>query len=126
MDSSLRVWLLAEAKYIIAGGTTATERELTTWVSDLAKACGWLVHHNPDSRRVQPGLPDLILLRPPTLLFVELKKLGRAGKLRVEQKEWIDSLQRCGQEAMVWTPSEIPEIWSVLTGEPFPSESCSR
>jgi hypothetical protein len=112
-------FLKIEAKYIEAGGTTATERELTTWVCDLARTSGWLVHHNPDSRRVQPGIPDLILLRSPELLFVELKKLGRASKLREEQKVWIDGLLRCGQEAMVWTPAEIPLIWTRLTGQPF-------
>lgn len=112
-------WYTVDAKSIIAGGTTATERELTTWVVGLAQRCGWLVHHNPDSRRVQPGIPDLVLLNPPELLFVELKKLGRGGKLREEQKQWIDGLQRCGQEALVWTPSEIPQIWTRLTGLPW-------
>ena len=114
-----KTWFLIDAKSIMAGGTTATERELTVWVTGLAKACGWLVHHNPDSRRVQPGIPDLVLLNPPQLLFIELKKLGRGSKLREEQKVWIDGLQRCGQEALVWTPAEIPSIWTRLTGLPF-------
>lgn len=132
-----KTWFLIDAKSIMAGGTTATERELTVWVTGLAQACGWLVHHNPDSRRVQPGIPDLVLLgpmpigpresgspdslNPPQLLFVELKKLGRGSKLREEQKVWIDGLQRCGQEALVWTPAEIPLIWTRLTGQPFES-----
>lgn len=105
--------------YIQSGGTTATERELTEWVLGVAAEAGWLTHHNPDSRRVQPGIPDLILLNPPQLLFVELKKLGREGTLREKQKLWIDGLQRCGQEALVWTPAQIPEIWTRLTGTSF-------
>jgi VRR-NUC domain len=119
LDPKHVLFLKAEGRYILAGGTTATERELTTWVTDVAKAAGWLTHHNPDSRRVPPGIPDLILLRPPQLLFIELKKLGRASKLREEQKQWINGLQRCGQEALVWTPNEIPTIWERLTGLPF-------
>lgn len=117
-DADKKWWYL-EAQSILAGGTTATERELTSWVMGLAGSCGWLVHHNPDSRRVQPGIPDLILLRPPELLFIELKRLGKRSTLRPKQVEWIDSLQRCGQEAEVWTPAEIPTIWTRMTGLPF-------
>lgn len=119
MDEADKVWYTLMAKSIIAGGTTATEKELTDWVLGVAAASGWLTHHNPDSRRVQPGIPDLILLRPPKLLFIELKRLGKGGTLREKQKRWIDSLQRCGQEALVWTPAEIPLIWMTLTGLPF-------
>lgn len=109
-----------EAKYIVDGGTRATERELTKWVRDLAVACGWMEYHHPDSRRAQTaGLPDLILLNPPLLLFVELKKLGRSGMLRPEQRTWIEALRTCGQRAEVWTPNEIPEIWTMLTGLPW-------
>lgn len=108
-----------EAKYIIDGGTAAKESELQKWVEQLATHCGWTWYHNADSRRSPSGLPDLILMKPPLLLFKELKKLGRGRTLKPEQSTWIAGLNECGVEAGVWTPADIPEIWQTLTGLPF-------
>lgn len=108
-----------EAKYILDGGTVAKESELQKWVEDLATYCGWMWYHNSDSRRSPSGLPDLILMKPPLLLFKELKKLGRRHTLKPEQSTWIAGLTECGLEAGVWTPAEIPEIWQTLTGTPW-------
>lgn len=114
-----RIWYYTEAKYLMAGGTTTTEREFTKWVMELGKACGWLIYHVPDSRRAPAGFPDLVLLRPPESLFYELKRTGKQGTLKPLQKQWIDGLAECGLEAGVWKPSEIPEIWTRLTGLRF-------
>ncbi len=119
LDPKHMIYLKSEGRYIMAGGTTATERELTTWVMDVAKATGWLIYHVPDSRRAPAGFPDLVLLRPPELLFIELKRMGKGGTLKPLQEEWINGLQRCGQEARVWRPSDIHQIWNRLTGLPF-------
>lgn len=108
-----------EAKYITDGGTVAKESELQKWVEQLATHCGWIWYHNADSRRAPSGLPDLILMKPPVLLFVELKKLGKRGSISPEQKVWIEGLRQSGQRTEVWTPAEIPEIWQTLTGLPF-------
>lgn len=119
MDSGTIAWYLTDAKYILAGGTTTTEREFTSWVMAVAADSGWLTYHVPDSRRAPSGFPDLVLLKPPTLLFIELKRLGKRSTLKPLQQRWIDGLQECGQEAAVWTPDEIPEIWTRLTGLPY-------
>jgi len=119
LDAQHLIFLKAEGRYIIAGGTTATERELTTWVLDVARAAGWLPYHVPDSRRAPAGFPDLVLLRPPEVLFYELKRMGRQGKVSALQEQWINGLQHCGLEAGVWRASDIPEIWLRLTGLPF-------
>lgn len=121
MDEEHATYLRIEGKYILAGGTTTRERELTTWVMDVAKATGWKVYHVPDSRRAPSGFPDLVLLNPPHLLFVELKRDGHGGKLTALQKEWISALHECGQEAVVWRPSDVPHIWEQLTGDSFKS-----
>lgn len=110
-----------EAKYIIDGGTAAKESELQKWVEQLATHCGWRWYHNADSRRAPSGLPDLILMKPPLLLFIELKKLGRRHTLKEEQAAWLADLTQCGVRAEVWTPAEIPKIWQTLTGLPFSS-----
>lgn len=119
MDDGTIKWYKMDGKYIMAGGTTSTEKELTSWVMAVAQEAGWLTYHVPDSRRVAAGFPDLVLLKPPELLFIELKKMGKGGTLKSLQETWLDGLQRCGQEATVWRASDIPQIWSRLTGMPF-------
>jgi hypothetical protein len=92
---------------------STTEAELLAFVRDLALLRGWLVHHAGDSRRSDAGLPDLILVRPPRVVFAELKT--ERGRLRPEQKLWIDALGACpGIEAYLWRPSDSDAIVSAL------------
>jgi hypothetical protein len=57
------------------------------------------------------GWPDLVLVRD-RVIFVELKT--DKGRVRPEQKDWIDLLQSAGQEVYVWRPSDWDEAVSVL------------
>ena len=91
-----------------------TEREFQAAVTELAKTCGWKVYHTYDSRRSNPGWPDLVLAKPPRLLFVELK--AQKGKLRPEQQEWLQTLLECQQDARIWRPADWEAIEKVLTG----------
>jgi hypothetical protein len=50
-----------------------TEKQLQGAVVELAKRLGYLVYHTFDSRRSNPGWPDLVLCKPPRLIFAELK-----------------------------------------------------
>lgn len=89
------------------------EKEFQGQVVDLALLRSWRVWHDNDSRRNAAGLPDLLLLRPPRLLFVELK--AEKGRLSAEQRAWQDELGRCpGVETYVWRPGDWPEIEEVL------------
>ena len=65
-----------------------------------AKALGWEVWWTHDSRHSPKGWPDLVLARPPRLLFRELKA-GR-GKLTEAQADCLGSLRRCGLDAAIW------------------------
>lgn len=81
------------------------ERDFQATVVDLAVLKGWRAWHDNDSRRNAAGLPDLILLRPPRLLFVELKT--ERGRIQPEQQQWIDELGRCpGVEVHLWRPGD--------------------
>ena len=92
----------------------ASEKDFQRAITDLAKACGWKIYHTYDSRRSNPGWPDLVLAKPPRLLFVEVKT--DFGKLRPEQQEWLQALLECQQDARVWRPRDWFSIERTLTG----------
>jgi hypothetical protein len=80
-----------------------TERELQQAIVDAARWLGWLVYHTHDSRRSEPGFPDLVMVRAPRLVFVELKRAG--GRLTDAQKEWLQQLTMAA-ETHVWFPDD--------------------
>jgi hypothetical protein len=69
-----------------------TEAELQQLLTDAAELNGWLVFHDNDSRRNVAGFPDLVLVKPPRVLFLELK--SEIGRVRPEQHVWMDALMR--------------------------------
>ena len=108
-----------------------TEAEFQKQVITLAELYGWKVCHFHDSRRqIRPGVfigdkqskgyPDLTLVHQRHgVAWAELKR--ERGSLRPEQVAWIKSLQRAGQVAFVWRPSNWREIQRFLKdGGPAP------
>lgn len=89
-----------------------TEKDFMAAVVQFAKLSGWLVYHPYDSRRSPAGFPDLVLVRGPWILYVELKT--ERGKLSKEQEGWLAVLRRAGAVVRVWRPSNWPEIEEVL------------
>lgn len=96
-----------------------TERDYQTQIVQLARMTGWAVFHHHDSRRqVAPGVfvgdkdakgfPDLILLRPPQVLVIEVKR--ELGKTTPEQDVWLRRWSECGITALVARPSNWPEV----------------
>jgi hypothetical protein len=79
-----------------------SEASLQEIVLKLARITGWLCYHTHDSRRSEPGFPDLVMVRGRRILFVELKTAR--GKLTAEQDKWIQALREAGNEALVWRP----------------------
>ncbi len=91
-----------------------SEKQFQAQILQLARLAGWRCYHTHDSRCSAPGFPDLVLVRKPVILFVELK--SESGKLRPEQREWLELLGRCGRvEARLWRPSDFEEIEKTLT-----------
>lgn len=58
------------------------------------------------------GLLDLILIRRPRVLWVELK--SDRGRLTPEQRATISDLRACGQEAYVFRPRDFETITRLL------------
>ena len=90
------------------------ERDFQRRVIKLAKLNSWLVYHTHDSRKSQPGFPDLVLARRGRVIFAELKKNG--AKATPEQLKWLYALNGCETVAKVWWPMDFAEIEDVLGG----------
>jgi hypothetical protein len=90
-----------------------TEKQLQAQVLDLAHVLGWMTYHSWISIRSAPGWPDLVLLRPPRIIFAELKTQN--GRVNVAQHQWLDALGDCpGVEVFCWRPSDLEAIAELL------------
>ena len=78
------------------------EKDLQEMVIELAQYSGWMHYHTYNSRRSNPGWPDLVLCRQPELIIVELK--SAKGQVTKDQKKWLIGLRACGVEVYVWRP----------------------
>ena len=89
------------------------EADFQRAVIELATLCGWRYYHNGDSRRATPGWPDLVLLRPPEAIFVELKT--DKGQAKPAQLETLNVLARCERmETYIWRPKHWESIMERL------------
>ena len=106
-----------------------TEKDFQATVIDLARTYGWIVGFTHDARKSEPGEPDLRMVRPPRVIFAELKTVkGRLTKGRYNksgnrwlpgQDEWQDALSEVqGIEYFLWRPDGLDgEIERILGGE---------
>ncbi|MGN8245254.1 VRR-NUC domain-containing protein [Cellulomonas soli] len=98
--------MLTPEQYRARVASAMTEAVLQSRVLEDARRLGWRGYHTHDSRRSQPGFPDLVLVHPDRgVLFRELKT--EKGRLRPEQRTWLDALTQAGQDAAVWRPSDL-------------------
>lgn len=79
----------------------------------LAKSLGYLVYHTRNSKRCEPGYPDLCLCGHGRLIFAELKT--RTGTVSPEQAAWLEAIRAAGVPAFVWRPESWDELSRVLT-----------
>jgi hypothetical protein len=127
-----------------------TEADWQASVIDLAHLYGWRVahfrkvrvqrsngsiYHETPAAADGVGFPDLVLVRPPRLIFAECKT--DTGRLRPEQETWLDLLRgvaehvrdldvmaadaacvtpdpRVAVEVFVWRPRDADEVARVL------------
>jgi hypothetical protein len=105
--------------------TLITESQFQATVVEAAQLGGWLIYHTHRSDRSESGFPDLVLVRPPRIIFAELKRegrglrLGRLNKAKTRwltgQDEWAEALAKCdGVEYYTWMPSHWEQIQEVL------------
>lgn len=99
---------------IAADARNLTEAQWQAQVEELARLHGWRTYHTHDSRRSNPGFPDLVLVHASAkrTVFLELKK--ERGTVRPEQQSWIDDLKAAGQEAYIVRPSAFDFVADLL------------
>ena len=90
-----------------------SEREFQQAIIDLAKANGWLVYHTYDSRRSEPGFPDLVLTNGRRVVFAEVKTNG--GRTTEAQERWLRLLSDANADVFVWRPRHWAQIAITLT-----------
>jgi hypothetical protein len=97
---------------IVAGAATKgleTEKGFLQAIRDLARILAWTEYHTYSSMHSSRGFPDLVLIRPPCIIFAEVKT--EKGRVTITQQEWIDMLKRCpGVEVYIWRPEHWSEI----------------
>ena len=105
-----------------------TEKDFQATVIDLARTYGWIVGFTYDARKSEPGEPDLRMVRPPRVIFAELKTVkgkltkgrwNKSGRWLPGQDQWQDALISCpGVEYYLWRPDGLDgEIERILGGE---------
>ena len=93
------------------------EKELAENVRLLSASLGWKHYHTWNSIHSARGFPDCCLVKPPRLVFVELKR--EAGSVTAAQQEWLDALHGCNIETYIWRPTQWLDgtIERILKGE---------
>jgi hypothetical protein len=86
-----------------------SEKDYQQQIVDLARLQGWRVFHCFDSRRSEPGFPDLILVRGITMLCMEVKR--EDAKMDTAQQVWLDLLQQVRTVSAVMVK---PSQWGIV------------
>jgi len=91
-----------------------TEKRFLAELIKLLELTGWRVYHTYDSRRSAPGFPDLMAVKGPRLLALEVKT--ESGRLTPEQRVWLAELSAVpGVSAYVVRPGpDLAELVSIL------------
>lgn len=83
---------------------TVSEAAFMDTILQAAELYGWWTYHTHDSRRSTAGFPDLVLVKPPRVLFLEVK--SERGRLSREQAEVLAMLQECEVGNVTTTANE--------------------
>ena len=104
-----------------------TEADFLNWLINLAHLHGWHIAHFRPARTEKgwrtavsgdgKGFPDCVLVRPPRVIFAELKI--PPNQPSEEQWEWLYSLQSCFPpvDCFLWHPSDRDFIEQLLEGK---------
>jgi VRR-NUC domain len=119
-----------------ARGTRSTrgysERDLQAATLELLRRRGWRAYHTFDSRRSEPGFPDIVAVRAGVLLAIECKT--DAGVVSPDQAAWLLEFGRVRiVDAIVLRPAptyddlvRYLEIWEAQGDRTEPEPDADR
>lgn len=81
-----------------------SEEQLRLRIKALAVELGWLSYHTHDSRRSDPGWPDVALVHPGRGLFMVRELKSMTGRVTPDQRKWIRGLEAADVNVGVWRP----------------------
>lgn len=94
------------------------EKSLQAQVEVLFRAHGWLTYHPYDSRRSEPGYPDVTAVHAERgVVFAELK--SARGRVSPAQQRWLRALRAARARVYLWRPDDWDEIVAVASGDDF-------
>jgi hypothetical protein len=93
-------------------------------VEEALDVCGWWWMHIPSNvvvcphgtkiyRGIAKGFPDILALRPPHILWIELKR-DRGGHLESEQRRVGAMLEACGQTWLYARPRDRERLLNLI------------
>ncbi len=83
-------------------------------IIDASKHLGYRCFHTFDSRRSEPGFPDLLLLRERDGRRYVIETKTEKGPVTTEQLAWIAAFSSCGIPAMVARPNDLDTVLEML------------
>lgn len=96
---------MTTTEYRTTRAAAMTEKALLEQVRQTCRVLGIHCYHTHDSRRSEPGFPDLVICGDRGVLYRELKTTK--GRLTGPQNYWLERLRRAGQDAAVWRPEQL-------------------
>jgi len=76
---------------------------------DLARSVGWRAYHTRDSRRSEPGFPDLIMVRNHCMIVAECKT--DTGQCTDDQANWLEAFDKIKvMRTQLWRPKNQQQI----------------
>lgn len=88
------------------------EKDLLQAILDAALLLKWRCYHTFDSRRSEPGFPDLICLKDDRCIVYETKT--STGRVTAAQYEWLDAFNLAGIPAKIVRPENLDDVLDEL------------
>lgn len=98
--------MITTVEYHANQAKTISEDKFQALVIAYAKRQGWIVYHTHDSRRSEPGYPDLHLVHAGRRLSIFRELKTQKGKTTSAQDTWLAALAAAGHDVAVWRPSD--------------------
>lgn len=99
--------LVSSAEYRAMVARDMSEGALLAHVRTLAGELGLLSYHTHDSRRSEPGWPDLVIAGAERGVFLVRELKRQNGRVSPEQAQWLHTLRDLGVDADVWRPADL-------------------